>query len=70
MSLIGPNFDSILPKSNHRVIKDLMHVVKNNIALDVITDTIASIDQIKKLGVTRQVFWQNAINDQRPKLKI
>lgn len=44
-------------------VKDLIPVVKNNTALDVIKGRTASADETKKSEVTREhVFWQTAIN--------
>ena len=48
-----------------------MPVIKNSIALNVIKERTDSVDKTKYSGETRkQVFWQIAISDQRPKLKI
>ena len=48
-----------------------MPFVNNSIALDVIKDKTTSADKTEKSAETRkQVFWQTAINDQRPKLNI
>lgn len=47
-----------------------MPVVKNT-ALDVVKDRTESGYKTKNSGETKkQIFWQTAINDQRPKQKI
>lgn len=69
-------FGSIFPchhwrNSSTLQLKDIMTIVKNHTALDVSKDRTISIDTTEGSGdIRKQIFWQIAINDQRPKLKI